>query len=77
MAQHKLSTAVFAQGWLEGQFEGMVANTAAKTDADPTVHLVAVQVLEQWNIVSAALDQLIKENAELERRLALVKAAVL
>jgi hypothetical protein len=77
MAQHKLSTAVFAQGWLEGQFETMVARSAEKADEDPTVHLVATQVLEQWNIVSNAFDQLVKENAELERRLALVKAAVL
>jgi hypothetical protein len=77
MAQHKLSTAVFAQGWLEGQFETMVARSAEKADEDPTVHLVATQVLEQWKIVSDAFDQLIRENAELQRQLSQVKAAVL
>lgn len=76
MAQHKLSSAVFAQGWLEGQFEALVERTAKKADEDPTSHLVATQVLEQWSIVSAAFDQLVKENADMERRLALVKVAV-
>lgn len=77
MAQHKLSSAVFAQGWLESQFETLVANTAKKTDEDPASHLVATQVLEQWSVVSTAFDQLIRENAELQRQLSQVKAALL
>lgn len=74
---HKLSSAVFAQGWLEGQFEALVERTAKRENEDPTSHLVATQVLEQWSIVSAAFDELIRENAELQRQLSQVKAALL
>lgn len=74
---HKLSTAVFAQGWLDGQFESFINRAKATQDEDPTALVIATQMQEQWWIVSSTLDQLIKENAELERRLALVKAAVL
>jgi len=71
----KLETVVFAQGWLEGQFEGMVANSAMKQDEDPTLHLIATQVLEQWTLVSNALDELIRENQEMERKLSVVRSA--
>lgn len=73
----KLSTAVFAQGWLDGQFESFVNKASANQNEDPTALVIATQMQEQWNIVSSTMDQLIKENAEMERRLTLVKAAVL
>jgi len=73
--RHKLGTVVFSQGWLDGQFENMVTKTAEKQNEDPTAHLIASQMQEQWSIVSAALDDLIKENQEMERRLAIVKSA--
>jgi hypothetical protein len=73
---HKLSTAVFSQGWLDGQFESMVNASAAKKDEDPTAHLIATQMQEQWGVVSRAFDELVKENAELERKLSAVKIAI-
>lgn len=74
--RHRQSTVVFSQGWLDGQFESMAASTAVKQDEDPTAHLVVTQMLEQWTIVSQAVDDLIKENNELNRRLAIVKSGV-
>jgi len=74
---HKLSTAVFAQGWLDGQFESFVNKANETKDEDPTALLIATQMQEQWSIVSNTLDLLIRENTDMERRLALVKAAVL
>lgn len=74
---HKLSTAVFAQGWLEGQFENAVNSAAKTTDQDPTKHLIAAQILDQWGIFSSTFDQLVRENADMERRLMQVRAAVL
>lgn len=73
--RHQLGTAVFSQGWLEGQLENNVVKTAEKENEDPTAHLVATQMLEQWNVVSQTLDDLIKENQELNRKLFVVKSA--
>ena len=72
----KLSTVVFSQGWLDGQFESMVATTAEKQDEDSTAHLVATQMQEQWTIISKALDELIRENGELKRRLSVIQGAL-
>lgn len=72
--RHKFGTIVFAQGWLEGQIENAVK--AVKEDEDPTAHLVASQVQEQWTIVSEGLDDLIKENQEMDRKLRLVQSAL-
>lgn len=74
---HKLSTAVFAQGWLDGQFENFVSKATEKANEDPTALLIATQMSEQWGIVSTTMDQLIRENADLERRLSIVKSALL
>lgn len=73
---HKLSTAVFAQGWLDGQFESLVNQSAEKANEDPTAHLIATQMQEQWSLVSSALDALIKENTEMERKLFALKVAI-
>jgi hypothetical protein len=37
--------------------------------------LIVTQIHEQWTIVSQALDDLIKENAEMKRKLAVVESA--
>jgi hypothetical protein len=76
MATHKLSSAVFAQGWLDGQFESFVDKAVAIQSEDPTALVIATQMRDQWGIVSSAFDRLIKENGEMERRLSLVKAAI-
>jgi hypothetical protein len=73
---HKLSTAVFAQGWLDGQFESMIADASKSANEDPNRLLIATQMQEQWNVVSSAFDELVKENAEMERRLSSVKIAL-
>jgi hypothetical protein len=73
----KISTVVFAQGWLDGQIESMLSNTAMTQDVDPTGHLIVSQISEQWTLISAALDDLIKENGELKRKLSVVESAFL
>ena len=75
--RHKHSTIMFSAGWLDGQIESMLTNTAAKADEDPTGHLIVSQISEQWIIVSQALDDLIKENIVLQRKLAIVESAFL
>jgi hypothetical protein len=66
--RHKTSTIVFSQGWMDGQIESMLSNTAAHADEDPTGHLIVTQIAEQWAILTTAIDDLIKENSELNRR---------
>jgi hypothetical protein len=72
----KLSTVVFAQGWLDGQIENVVKSATMKQNEDPTPFLIATQVQEQWTLVSNALDELIRENQDMERRLAVVRSAL-
>lgn len=75
--RHKIDTAVFSQGWLEGQLESMVTKTAEKANEDPTAHLIASTIQEQYTIVSQTMDDLIAENADLNRRMAVVRSALL
>jgi hypothetical protein len=75
--RHKLSTIVFAQGWMGGQLESNLAKAAEKKDEDPTAHLIAAQMVEQWNLLDAALDDFVKEYQDMSNRLAQVKAALL
>jgi hypothetical protein len=75
--RHKISTIVFSQGWMDGQIESMLSNTALHQNEDPTGHLVVSQIAEQWAIVTAALDDLIKENNEMGRKLDRVRDAIL
>lgn len=76
MMRHKIDTAVFAQGWLQGQIEEVMRLTAEKANEDPTEHLIATKMQEQWVILSETMDDLIKENAELNRKLFSVKVAI-
>jgi len=74
--RHKISTAVFAQGWLSGQIESMVASASQiKEGDDPASAVIAATIAEQWNIVDEAMDDLIKENGELKRKLSIIESA--
>jgi hypothetical protein len=74
--RHKITTAVFAQGWLGGQIESMVASASQiKEGDDQTPAVIASQIAEQWKIVDEAMDDLIKENGELKRKLSIVESA--
>jgi hypothetical protein len=75
--RHKISTVVFSQGWLDGQIDSMLSNTAVHQNEDPTTHLIVSQISEQWAIITTALDDLIAENGELKRRLSVVESAFL
>ena len=68
--RHKISTVVFSQGWMDGQIDSMLSNTALHQNEDPTGHLIVSQIAEQWAIITTALDDLIKENNELNRQVA-------
>lgn len=74
--KHKLDTAVYAQGWLEGQFENLINNAAAKGDEDPTGLLIATQIKEQWDIVSQTMDDLIKEYQALDAKVTNARIAL-
>lgn len=73
----KLGTVVFSQGWLDGQFESLLAKAAETANEDPTNLLIATQMQEQWVIISDALDDLIKEGQEMERKLSIIRSAFL
>lgn len=72
----KLGTVVYAQGWLEGQFESLINKASETANEDPTTLLIATQMSEQWAIISNALDDLIRENQEMERKLTIVRSAL-
>lgn len=69
--RHKLDTIVFSQGWLSSELE-KAANDVEKEGGDTTI---AKKVLEQWQVIDEGIDDLIKENRELTRRLAIVESA--
>lgn len=73
--RHKLSSAIFAQGWIESQIDSMVTKTGETENEDPTAHLIATQLQEQWAIVSGAFDDLVKEKAESDHKLAIIESA--
>jgi len=56
--RHKLETVVYAQGWLESQFENMLS-----IQTDEANKQVAEQINEMWKTLSEGLDDLIKEYA--------------
>jgi hypothetical protein len=74
--RNKLGTIVFAQGWLEGQIESMVSKTDGTKNEDPTSHLIATQMLEQWNIISQSLDDLIREKNKVDTALSTILSGV-
>lgn len=74
--RNKLGTVVFSQGWLENQFQSMIKRASETANEDPTTLLIANQIQEQWSLVSSALDDLIKENQEMSRKLTMVQSAL-
>jgi hypothetical protein len=69
--RHKLDTIVFSQGWLANELAN-AANDVEKEGGDTTI---AKKVLEQWQVIDEGIDDLIKENRKLTRRLAIVESA--
>lgn len=70
MKSHKLSTVVYAQGWLS---EHIVTHNDYLDDTETDAYREQVQ--QMWQIVSEGLDELRKENAALENKLALIDLA--
>jgi hypothetical protein len=70
--RHQVSTILFSQGWLGSELVN-AANDIEKAGGDGTI---AKQVLEQWQIIDEGLDDLIRENADLRRKLQLVQNAL-
>jgi hypothetical protein len=68
--RHKLETIVFAQGWLEAQFESMLA-----IQTDDANKKVAEQISEMWKTVSEGLDDIVAENLKLGQKLAMIAQA--
>ena len=70
MKSHKLSTIVYAQGWMEEHIE--THNDFLNEDETDEYR---AQVQEMWRIISEGLDQLRAENTSLENKLALIDMA--
>jgi len=81
MKSHKISTIVYAQGFVDGfiesetepviEFEGTEEGVQRMRDENE----YKSQVREMWAIMSEGLDQIRKENASLENKLALIDLA--
>jgi hypothetical protein len=72
MTTHKLETAVYAQGWINGQIEYLVEKAAGAQAEDPSQLVIVTQLQEQWNIVSTTLDEVIREVLDLRRKLSVI-----
>lgn len=79
----KLDTAQYAQGWLGSQLHAMnEAAIAASPDPDNSVLEFhgAVKTMEnimaQWRVLDETFDDLVKENVELKRQLAVIKSTI-
>jgi len=70
--RHDIKTIMFAQGWLGSELEH-AASDVEKSGGDTAI---AVRVLEQWQILDQAVDDLLKENADLRRKLQLTRNAL-
>ncbi len=74
LTSHKISTVVYAQGFIEDYIEN---NTQPLLDieenADENEH--REQVIEMWRVLSSGLDQLRKENVSLQNKFALIDMA--
>jgi hypothetical protein len=70
--RHDLKLIVFAQGWLGSELEH-AASDVEKSGGDTTI---AVQVLEQWRLIDEGIDDLVKENTDLRRKLQLTRNAL-
>jgi hypothetical protein len=73
MKSHKLSTIVYAQGWLDTFFENYENDATPIRDED--IDEYKEHALEMWRILNDGLDELRKENTSLENKLALIDMA--
>ena len=67
---YSLDVAVFAQGWIGGQIDAIVEETAK------TQPVIAAQIEEQWKIVDTTMDELIRESRDLQAKLARAEDAL-
>lgn len=70
--RHLISTIQFAQGWLGSEL-AHAADDLDKAGGDTTI---SKKVMEQWQIVDEGLDDVLRENADLRRKLQLTKNAL-
>ena len=70
MKSHKLSTIVYAQGWME---EHIQTHNDFLDDSETDEYRDQVQ--QMWQIISEGLDHLRAENTALENKLALIDLA--
>jgi hypothetical protein len=70
--RHMTGTIQFSQGWLGSELEKAAADLE-KAKGDTTI---AKKVLETWQVIDEGIDDLIRENGDLRRRLQLVREAL-
>ena len=70
--RHQIATIQFAQGWLGSELSH-AADDITANGGDTTI---AQKVMEQWQIVDEGLDDVLKENADLRRKLQLTRNAL-
>lgn len=77
----KLETALYAQGWLGSQLHAMnEAAIAASPDPDNSVlefhgaMKTMENIVAQWRVLDETFDDLVRENAELKKKLETIKA---
>lgn len=66
---YKLDEAVFAQGWIGGQIDAVVE------EMEKTQPVIAAQIAEQWKILDTTMDELIRENRDLQAKLFMIQEA--
>jgi hypothetical protein len=70
--RHLISTIQFAQGWLGNELAN-AANDITANDGDTTI---AKKVMEQWQVIDEGLDDVLRENANLRRKVQLMREAL-
>jgi hypothetical protein len=70
--RHKIETIQFAQGWLGSELE----HAAADVEREGGDTTIAKLVLEQWKVIDEGLDDILRENADLQRKLQLTRNAL-
>jgi len=69
---YTLDNAVYAQGWVGGQITDLIEKSMAGSEGQK---VMAAQLEEQWKIVDTTMDELIRENRELQNKLIMVQNA--
>ena len=67
---YTLDNAVYAQGWVGGQITDLIEKSMAGTEGQK---VMAAQLEEQWKILDTTMDELIRENRELQNKLIMVQ----